>query len=105
EWLVGLSQKDQYIAYLSSKLQKAEFNNKETIVLLSDFMTTNTLDENIKSTITLCLNYLRQTEPSEPQHKITVDSSDDDLEEGELERRQAATVLQQHVIMKKSLSI
>ncbi|KAI8054891.1 hypothetical protein BDF21DRAFT_456413 [Thamnidium elegans] len=88
DWLVGLSQKDQYINYLSSKLQKNEFNTKETIVLLSDLSSNVTMDEQVKSTITLCLNYLRQTEP-EPTTVPFVDQ-DEDLEEGELERRQQA---------------
>ena len=51
------------------------------------------MDEQIKSTVTLCLNYLRQTAPpssSFVQQQITEDDGIDDLEEGELERRQAA---------------
>lgn len=47
------------------------------------------MDEQVKSTITLCLNYLRQTEP-EPTAVPFVDQDDEDLEEGELERRQQA---------------
>lgn len=93
EWLVGLSQKDRYINHLSSKLQKTEFNSKETIILLSDLSSHSTMDmdENIKSTITLCLNYLRQTETKEQEEEIIFhNDEEDDLEEGELERRQTA---------------
>lgn len=46
------------------------------------------MDEQVKSTLTLCLSYLRQTEPHRPMANL-VDEADD-LEEGELERRQAA---------------
>jgi hypothetical protein len=46
------------------------------------------MDEQVKSTLTLCLNYLRQTESHEPV--VTLVDEADDLEEGELERRQAA---------------
>ncbi|KAG1459626.1 hypothetical protein G6F56_006124 [Rhizopus delemar] len=86
EWLIGLSQKDQYINHLSSKLSKIEFNSKETIVLLSDL---NTNDEQIKSVTHLCLQYLRQAQTIK----------EDDLEEGEIERRQAAVAewSQQHI--------
>ncbi|KAI8976063.1 hypothetical protein BDB01DRAFT_804359 [Pilobolus umbonatus] len=94
EWLVGLSQKDQYINHLSSKLQKLEFNSKETIVQLSDLSASNNMDNDlIKSTITLCLSYLRQAQQSETPAAIVFNPPDDqieDLEEGELERRQAA---------------
>ncbi|OBZ87596.1 Rab-3A-interacting protein [Choanephora cucurbitarum] len=91
EWLVGLSQKDQYITHLTGKLQKAEFNSKEAIVLLSDFIANNNMmEENMKSTAILCLNYLRQTEIPQTQTKPMIDSEDEGLEEGELERRQAA---------------
>ncbi|KAI8643439.1 hypothetical protein BD408DRAFT_482075 [Parasitella parasitica] len=92
EWLVGLSQKDQYITHLSSKLQKSDFNSKEVIVLLSDlFVNQAQMDEQTKSIVTLCLNYLRQTSVSvQQQPQIIQDDGIDDLEEGELERRQAA---------------
>ncbi|KAL9542343.1 hypothetical protein MBANPS3_008655 [Mucor bainieri] len=95
EWLVGLSQKDQYITHLSSKLQKTEFNSKEVIVLLSDLFINNVnMEEQMKSTVTLCLNYLRQTSSTsssvQQQEGPIRDESIDDLEEGELERRQAA---------------
>lgn len=91
DWLVGLSQKDQYINHLSSKLQKSEFNSKETIVLLSDLSTNGIMDEQVvKSTITLCLNYLRQTEPEPTTIRFNEEDNGEDLEEGELERRQAA---------------
>lgn len=66
---------------MSSKLDRSEFNSKETIVLLSELVTE---DESIQATITLCLNYLRQTDV------IPLPAQEDDLEEGELERRQAA---------------
>ncbi|KAI9279339.1 hypothetical protein BY458DRAFT_532177 [Sporodiniella umbellata] len=78
EWLIGLSQKDQYINHINSKLSKMEFNSKETIVLLSDL---SSQDEHIKSVTDLCLQYLRQAQ--------TV-KDEDELEEGEIERRQAA---------------
>lgn len=75
---------------MTSKLQRSEFNNKEAIVLLSDLINLgSSMDEQIKSTITLSLNYLRQTE-SHPQQLII--ETENDLEEGELERRQAAVV-------------
>ncbi|KAL7317273.1 hypothetical protein PS15m_003654 [Mucor circinelloides] len=94
EWLVGLSQKDQYITHLSSKLQKTDFNSKEVIVLLSDLFINNVnMEEQMKSTVTLCLNYLRQTSSSSSsvqQQEPIRDDGIDDLEEGELERRQAA---------------
>ncbi|KAG2204298.1 hypothetical protein INT47_009340 [Mucor saturninus] len=83
DWLVGLSQKDQYINHLSGKLERSEFNTKETIVLLSELATDDIDGEAIKSTITLCLNYLRQQTDAPLKEE-------DDLEEGELERRQAA---------------
>ncbi|KAI9019429.1 hypothetical protein CLU79DRAFT_758787 [Phycomyces nitens] len=94
DWLVGLSQKDQYIHHLSSKLQKLEFNTKEAIVNLSDMvdedkLLPNLAHEQMNATIILCLNYLRQTQQAITP---TVDAVFDteDLEEGELERRQAA---------------
>ena len=46
------------------------------------------MDENVKSTITLCLNYLRQTESK--QQTVIFQPEEEDLEEGELERRQTA---------------
>lgn len=92
---MGLSQKDQYITHLSSKLQKTDFNSKEVIVLLSDLFINNVnMDEQMKSTVTLCLNYLRQTSSTsssvQQQEEPIRDDGIDDLEEGELERRQAA---------------
>ncbi|KAI7866908.1 hypothetical protein BDF14DRAFT_1809015 [Spinellus fusiger] len=115
DWLVGLSQKDQYIHYLSSKLQKLEFNSQQAIVQLSDINMDHPQD-----TVVLCLNYLRQTQQvatptvgsviveSSGVHPTALDTiaadpivlgtmtvnplfDTADLEEGELERRQAAT--------------
>lgn len=74
---------------MTSKLQRSEFNNKEAIVLLSDLITNQTMEDQLKSTITLSLSYLRQTEA--PSQQLMVET-DNDLEEGELERRQAAVV-------------
>ncbi|ORZ20295.1 hypothetical protein BCR42DRAFT_205427 [Absidia repens] len=89
DWLVGLSQKDQFIHHLSSKLQKQEFNGKQAIVLLNDCIsnTTGEGDIDVTSTLSLCLSYLRNT-----GNKTTNmgDEEDFELEEGELERRQAA---------------
>lgn len=65
-----------------------EFNSKETIILLSDLNTSD--EETVKSTITLCLNYLRQTSQQQVEVAAKVQEEDDDLEEGELERRQQA---------------
>ncbi|KAI9486763.1 MAG: hypothetical protein EXX96DRAFT_550502 [Benjaminiella poitrasii] len=45
------------------------------------------IDEQVQTTINLCLNYLRQ---SQLQPMMVTDTELDDLEEGELERRQAA---------------
>ncbi|KAG1447985.1 hypothetical protein G6F56_009082 [Rhizopus delemar] len=77
---------DQYINHLISKVSKVEFNSKETIVLLSEL---NTEDDQINSTIHLCLQYLRQAQ----------NTKEDDLEEGEIERRRAAVAewSQQHI--------
>jgi hypothetical protein len=89
---VGLSQKDQYIHHLSSKLQKLEFNSKETIVLLSDLTDNKNVQDEVQSVLSLCLNYLRKAQQTETPavpaplfHDV-----EEDLEEGELERRQAA---------------
>ncbi|KAI8141907.1 hypothetical protein BJV82DRAFT_617920 [Fennellomyces sp. T-0311] len=91
DWLVGLSQKDQYIHHLSKKLQKLEFNSKEAIVLLSDFAAGEPGQEN---NVNLALNFLRQAQQTAtPTADSQMDFSDDaaeDLEEGELERRAAA---------------
>ncbi|KAG1057149.1 hypothetical protein G6F43_001012 [Rhizopus delemar] len=75
EWLIGLSQKDQYINHLS----KLDINN----------------EEQVKSVTNLCLQYLRQAQ----------NTKEDDLEEGELERRQAAVAewSQQHIPEHSSL--
>ncbi|PHZ17954.1 uncharacterized protein RHIMIDRAFT_233375 [Rhizopus microsporus ATCC 52813] len=83
EWLIGLSQKDQYINHLTSKLSKIEFNSKETIILLSDLNIND--EEQVKSAVNLSLQYLRQAQTIKQEEP-------DDLEEGELERRQAAVV-------------
>ncbi|KAI9323368.1 hypothetical protein BX666DRAFT_1886125 [Dichotomocladium elegans] len=94
DWLVGLSQKDQYIHHLSNKLQRLEFNGKEAILLLSDAVTAPDLPEALQASLSLALNYLRQahltsTPPADPA--VAVDLTGiDDLEEGELERRAAA---------------
>ncbi|KAI8393913.1 uncharacterized protein BYT42DRAFT_552652 [Radiomyces spectabilis] len=96
DWLVGLSQKDQYIHHLSSKLQRLEFNSKESIVLLSDMVSEESaseLSEQTVTNLTLCLNYLRQAQqaatPAVDPPTAYHDEAED-LEEGELERRQAA---------------
>ncbi|KAI8099424.1 uncharacterized protein BX664DRAFT_272656 [Halteromyces radiatus] len=99
DWLVGLSQKDQFIHHLSSKLQKLEFNGKQVIVLLNDCM--NTDDKvDLTSTLSLCLSYLRNTNNTNNNNSSNNNNNnnhvkrisiDDELEEGELERRQAAT--------------
>ncbi|CAO3592413.1 unnamed protein product [Absidia cylindrospora] len=66
-----------------------EFNGKQAIVLLNDCInnTTGEGDINVTSTLSLCLSYLRNT-----GNKTTNMSEEEDfeLEEGELERRQAA---------------
>ncbi|KAG0172460.1 hypothetical protein DFQ28_005088 [Apophysomyces sp. BC1034] len=98
DWLVGLSQKDQYIHYLSSKLQKLEFNSKEAIVHLSEMVGEEKLapelnSDQIHTSITLCLNYLRlaqQTSTPDVDPPTNFLGVAEDLEEGEMERRQAA---------------
>ncbi|KAG2221226.1 hypothetical protein INT45_013937 [Circinella minor] len=89
DWLVGLSQKDQYIHHLSKKLQKLEFNSKEAIVLISDHEGAEPGHEN---NLTLALNFLRQAQQTTATPPVADDFPDDtdDLEEGELERRAAA---------------
>ncbi|KAI9490763.1 hypothetical protein BDB00DRAFT_768251 [Zychaea mexicana] len=97
DWLVGLSQKDQYIHHLSKKLQKLEFNSKEAIVLISDYAATEPGHDN---NLILALNFLRQAQQTTATPPPVGDGNDDDddddfpdaddLEEGELERRAAA---------------
>ncbi|KAI8987653.1 hypothetical protein BDF20DRAFT_910231 [Mycotypha africana] len=71
EWLTGLSQKDDYITHLSSRLSKTEFNSREAITLLGDLLGENhntlssTNTEHIQSTIRLCLHYLRMQQTSQ----------------------------------------
>ncbi|CEP08927.1 hypothetical protein [Parasitella parasitica] len=54
------------------------------------------MDEQTKSIIALCLSYLRQTSTSVQQQQIIQDDGIDDLEEGELERRQTAVAEWRH---------
>ncbi|CAO3625170.1 unnamed protein product [Cunninghamella blakesleeana] len=97
EWLVGLSQKDQYIHHLSSKLQKLEFNSNQAIVLLNGCYQGEIPPTDIITTMALCLNYLKNN-VNHTNKKTNSNTNNnnhlnpiEDLEEGELERRQAAT--------------
>ncbi|CAO3658641.1 unnamed protein product [Umbelopsis ramanniana] len=69
-WMIGLSQKDEYIEYLTQRLQKLEYSSRQAIVLLSeaekeeskemDMDTPN--DEEISNKVSLSLSYLRQAQ-------------------------------------------
>ncbi|KAI9245831.1 hypothetical protein BDA99DRAFT_527552 [Phascolomyces articulosus] len=92
DWLVGLSQKDQYIHHLSKKLQKLEFNSKEAIVLISDYEQGE--QPGYENNLSLALNFLRQAQQTTATPAVVTEDDfpeTDDLEEGELERRAAAT--------------
>ncbi|RUS34023.1 hypothetical protein BC938DRAFT_482789 [Jimgerdemannia flammicorona] len=105
EWLTGLSQKDFYIHHLSKKLQRLEFSNKEAIVVLSDIQPRPNMFSEARSTvfdeyetkiagkINLALDYLKNAQNTAPPNDdiAVIDHEDEEYEEGELERRQAAT--------------
>jgi hypothetical protein len=68
--MIGLSQKDEYIEYLTQRLQKLEYSSRQAIVLLSEAekeesremdMDTSK-DEDISNKVSLSLSYLRQAQ-------------------------------------------
>ncbi|CAO3608253.1 unnamed protein product [Cunninghamella echinulata] len=100
DWLVGLSQKDQYIHHLSSKLQKLEFNSNQAIVLLNGCYEGEISPTDINTTLSLCLHYLKNNNVikstndnnnnNNNNNNNPIIEEESELEEGELERRQAA---------------
>ncbi|ORX43685.1 hypothetical protein DM01DRAFT_1387045 [Hesseltinella vesiculosa] len=89
DWMVGLSQKDQYIHHMASKMDRSEFNTKQVIVLLDECLTSSKSSQDLQqsSHLALCLNYLRNTMAPSSANPSTDD--EDELEPGQLERRQA----------------
>lgn len=93
--MIGLSQKDEYIEYLTQRLQKLEYSSRQAIVLLSEAEKEDghTIESEAVETgnkVSLSLSYLRQAQQMNDTNRYTIQEEDEDQSHVNGERDTAA---------------